>query len=205
MFGMRKITIGGILFAALACAQNNSLTPKESKDGWTLLFDGKSLSGWQSRPTSDREARGDWTVANGALVCGGTMPSWLGSDATFSNFNLKVEFRGPEKVNSGVFLRSAKEGQPHITGYELQIWDLQPGGFLTGSLVGSVKAGPAKILADQWNSYDITADGDHFVIVLNGKAILDARDSKHASGTVGFQCQKDNRIEFRNVKVRPLH
>src|SRR5258706_3501657 len=104
---MRKITICGILFTALACAQINSLTSQESKDGWTLLFNGKSLNGWQSRPTSDKAAAGDWSVANGTLICGGTMPSWLGTDATFSNFNLKLEFRGPAKVNRGVFLRSA--------------------------------------------------------------------------------------------------
>jgi hypothetical protein len=117
---------------------------------------------------------------------------------------LRLEFRGVEIVNSGVFLRSQKEGQPHITGYELQIWDYQPAGFLTGSLVGAQKAAPAKILPDQWNSYDITADGDHFVIVLNGKTLLDARDQKHSSGVIGFQCQKDNRIEFRNIKLRRI-
>jgi hypothetical protein len=117
---------------------------------------------------------------------------------------LILEFRGPEKVNSGVFLRSQKEGQPHVTGYELQIWDYQPAGFLTGSLVGSLKATPAKIIPDQWNKYEITAQGDHFVINLNGKTLLDARDSKHSSGVIGFQCQKDQRIEFRNIKLRPI-
>jgi len=49
-----------------------------------------------------------------------------------------------------MFLRSQKEGEPHVTGYELQIWDYQPAGFLTGSLVGSVKASPANIKPAQW-------------------------------------------------------
>lgn len=187
------------LIAGLAGAQDrpNTLAPKESAGGWILLFDGNSLNGWEPHGT------GDWKVENGAIVCGGTTPSWLGTDASFSNYVLKLEFRGTEKVNSGVFLRSQKEGQPHRTGYELQIWDYQPGGFNTGSLVGSLKASPTKILAGKWNSYEITADGDHFVIVLNGNTILDGRDSQHASGVVGFQCQKDNRIEFRNIKIRP--
>jgi hypothetical protein len=70
--------------------------------------------------------------------------------------------------------------------------------------VGSLKAAPAKIVPDQWNSYDITADGDHFVITLNGKTVLDSRDKAHASGVIGFQCQKDNPIEFRNIKVRRI-
>jgi hypothetical protein len=71
--------------------------------------------------------------------------------------------------------------------------------------VNSVKAGPAKIVGDQWNTYEVTADGDHYVVVLNGKTILDAHDSKHVgAGVVGFQCQPNNRIEFRNVRLMPL-
>jgi hypothetical protein len=200
---MRLFVTLGLAFAAL-CSAQNALTPKESADGWILLFDGKTLKGWESRPTSVPNTTGDWTVENGSIVCGGKVPSWLSGGTTFSDYELKVEFRGGEKVNSGVFLRSQKEGQPHITGYELQIWDYQPAGFLTGSLVGSQKAAPAKILPDQWNSYDITAQGDHFVIVLNGKTVLDAHDAAHSSGLIGFQCQQDNRIEFRNIKLRPI-
>ena len=194
------------LAAGLASAQgqNNALTRKESADGWVLLFDGNSLKGWQGRATSSPTATGDWTVENGALLCPGKTPGWLSSDAAYTDYELKLEFRGGEKVNSGVFLRSQKEGQPHITGYELQIWDYQPAGYNTGSLVGSVKASPVKIIPDQWNRYEITADGDHFVIVLNGKTLLDAHDSKHTAGVIGFQCQKNNRIEFRAIKLLPI-
>jgi hypothetical protein len=187
-----------MLLSAGACAA------QERSDGWTVLFDGKSLKGWEARPTFEAGNKGDWTVANGSLVCGGTAPSWISTDASFSDFQLALEFRGSEKVNSGVFLRSKKDGQPHETGYELQIWDYQPAGFHTGSLVGSVKAEPVKIRPNQWNQYDITAKGDHFKIVLNGKTVLDAKDSKHSAGVVGFQCQKDQRIEFRNIRIKPL-
>jgi len=107
-------------------------------------------------------------------------------------------------VNGGAFMRSQKEGQPHMTGYELQIWDYQPAGYNTGSLVGSIKASPTKIIPDQWNRYEIRADGDHFLIVLNWKTLLDAHDSKHAAGVIGFQCQKNNRIEFRSIRLLPI-
>jgi hypothetical protein len=192
-----------LLTVAVAAAQN-TLTPAETKDGWVLLFDGKTLSGWESRPTSVAGAKGDWKVINGALVCGGTVPSWISTAESFSDYRLTLEFRGSQDVNSGVFLRSQKEGQPHVTGYELQIWDNQPAGFNTGSLVGSVKAGQTKLVGDEWNKYDITAQGDHFTVVLNGKTVLDARDSKHSAGVIGFQCQKDNRIEFRNIKLKRM-
>ena len=206
---MRSFLVKGVslllLLGGLAGAQTpNSLTAKESAEGWMLLFDGKSLNGWQALPTSAPANNGDWKVENGAIVCPGTSPGWLGTTAaSYSDYVLRLEFRGGEKVNSGVFLRSQKEGQPHITGYELQIWDYQPAGFNTGSLVNSLKASPTKVLPDQWNSYEITAKGDHFLVVLNGKTLLDASDSKHASGMVGFQCQRDNHIEFRNIKILP--
>jgi hypothetical protein len=172
--------------------------------GWVELFDGKTLKGWEARPTSVAGSNGDWTVENGSLLCGGTTPSWIHTDDTFSDFRLTLEFRGAEKVNSGVFLRSKKEGQPHVTGYELQIWDYQPAGYNTGSLVGSLKAEPTKIIPSDWNTYDITAQGNHFKVVLNGKTVLDASDPKHSSGVIGFQCQKDNRIDFRNIRIQPL-
>ena len=48
------------------------------------------------------------------------------------------------------------------------------------------------------------AEGDRFLIVLNGKTLLDAHDSKHASGVIGFQCQINNRIEFRGIKLQRI-
>ena len=196
-----------LLTADLAKTQDkpNTLTAKEAKEGWKLLFDGKTLSGWEARSTSSKTSNGDWTIEDAALTCPGTTPGWIGTNEIYSDYSLKLEFRGSEKVNSGVFLRSAKEGQPHITGYELQIWDYQPAGYNTGSLVGAVKARPTKIIADQWNTYEITADGDHFLVILNGTTLLDTHDSKHVSGAIGFQCQRDNKIQFRNIRALALH
>jgi Domain of Unknown Function (DUF1080) len=190
--------------ALLAQDRPNTLTSAEASEGWQLLFDGKTLTGWEQRPTSAAPATGDWAVESGALVCPGTSSGWISTAASYSDFRLRLEFRGGEQVNSGVFLRSQKEGQPHVTGYELQIWDFQPAGYNTGSLVGTAKAATTKIIPGEWNQYDIRAEGDHYTIVLDGKTLLDTRDSKHLSGVIGFQCQKNNRIEFRNIRLLPL-
>lgn len=193
-----------IVSAALVVSAIDTAQAQSSSKGGISLFDGKTMKGWEARATSVPNSTGDWKIENGSLVCGGGSPGWIATTQSYSDYKLTLEFRGSERVNSGVFLRSQKEGQPHVTGYELQIWDYQPAGFNTGSLVGSLKASPTKIKANEWNKYDITADGDHFVINLNGQTVLDARDSKHASGVVGFQCQKDQRIEFRNIKLQPI-
>lgn len=180
------------------------LTSSAQAEKWLTLFDGKSLNGWEARATFAPPATGDWKVDGGALVCGGEKPGWISTNQSFRDFRLQLEFRGAATVNSGVFLRSQKAGEPHVTGYELQIWDMQPAGYLTGSLVGSVKAEPTKIKADDWNRFDVTAKGDHFVVLLNGQKVLDAHDSKHAEGVIGLQCQVKQNIAFRNIRIQPL-
>lgn len=204
------IALSLLLAAGMSGAQQertNTLTRAESAQGYKLLFDGKDLQGWEPRATFSAPATGDWTVEDGSIVCPGTTAGWLATDTdTYKNYELKLQFRGAETTNSGVFLRSSKEGQPHVTGYELQIWDHQPKGYNTGSLVGSLFAQPVTILDNEWNNYDITADGDHYVVILNGKTILDGHDSKHTSaGVIGFQCQKNNKIEYRNIRIRSLN
>ncbi len=130
--------------------------------GWKLLFDGKSLKGW--------EPHGDavWRVADGAIVCESDKPGWLGTEESFSNFELQVEFRAGAKTNSGIVLRSPKEGAPAETGHELQIWDYRPT-FKTGALVNALEARPAAIRADEWNRFEVRAEGDHFVVVFIGR------------------------------------
>lgn len=171
---------------------------------WTNLFDGKSLTGWQPRATFSAPSTGDWKIDNNAIYCGGASSGWLHTNAEYKDFRLQLEFRGPANINSGVFLRSQKEGQPHVTGYELQIWDMQPAGYLTGSLVGSVKAQPTRIKADQWNHFDITAKGNHFLVKLNGQTVLDAHEPQHKQGVIGLQCQPNQKISFRNIRIQEL-
>ncbi len=57
--------------------------------------------------------------------------------------------------------------------------------------------------ADQWNRYQITADGDHLLVVLNGETTLDIRDAKFSDGHVRLQYQQFP-IAFRNIKIRAL-
>ena len=200
------ILLGMLLTSASAQNQPNTLAPKEAAAGWKLLFDGSTLNGWEPHMASATEPAATWGVADGAIFCTGNKRGWLGSADLYTDFNLKVDFRAGAKINSGVFLRSQKEGGiPAETGYELQIWDFRPT-FKTGSLVGSLEAEPSKVLADQCNSYDITVQGDHFIVVLNGKKVLDGRNTKHLSaGVVGLQYNTGGgKIEFRNIKIRPL-
>jgi hypothetical protein len=193
----------GILLALLASivavAQTpNTLTPKEVAEGWILLWDGEATFGWESHGAAE------WKIAGSALVAESAEGGWLGTTTPFADFVLKLEFRTAADGNSGVFLRSARTGAPHQTGYELQIYDTQPAGYNTGSLVNYAKAPTAKIVPGRWNNFEVTAEGDHFVVAYNGKKVLDARDAKHAMGVIGLQYTQGKKIEFRNLKLRPL-
>ena len=194
-----RIAVLLLALSAAASAQNNTLTEDEIRDGWILLWDGKTDFGW--------EHHGDavWTIQEGVLAARSGKYGWLGTTATFGDFHLSLEFRCAADGNSGVFLRSAREGEPHRTGYELQIYDDQPQGFNTGSLVFYQKAAPAKLIPDTWNRFDILVEGMNYQIVLNGKLVLETSNPTHTAGVIGLQYNENKPIEFRNIKLRPLN
>jgi hypothetical protein len=187
-----------LLAAVPLLSQPNTLTPQEVEQGWVLLWDGRTFFGWEFHGDAN------WTARDGVMRAGGPAAGWLGATAMFGDFHLKLEFRTAADGNSGVFLRSARSGQPHRTGYELQIYDAQPQGFNTGSLVFYAKAEPAKLIADEWNQYDILVEGSRFLITLNGKVIFDGHNPTHAAGVIGLQYNSNKPIEFRSIKIKPL-
>jgi hypothetical protein len=141
-----------------------------------------------------------WEVAAGLLMPCGEPVGYLTSDRSYKNFVLSIEFRCGEDANSGVFVRSPQESG----GYEVQIWKQQPAGYNTGAIVGTAKtARDYRFNANQWNHYQITAEGDHIVVVLNGETTLDIHDSKFSDGHLRLQYQQFP-IAFRNIRIRPL-
>jgi hypothetical protein len=221
------------LSATLFSQTMNTLTAQERAQGWQLLFDGKTLAGWHvsaPAPASGRAgsqqpaspgqvgspkpcaaARADsappvpaggshWEVVDGLLTACGEPTGYLTSDRSYRNFALSIEFKCGDDTNSGVFVRSPQENG----GYEVQIWKQQPAGYNTGAIVGIAKtARTYAFKADEWNRYQITADGDHLVVALNGETTLDIHDTKFSEGQVRLQYQQFP-ISFRNIRIRPL-
>jgi 3-keto-disaccharide hydrolase len=206
----------------------NTLSPQERAQGWLLLFDGKTLTGWHaSVPAQAAGASGPapspqpgqvgvgnacsqsgataagashWEIVDGTLTPCGEPTGYLTSDRSFRNFALSIEFKCAADTNSGVFVRSPQE----TGGYEVQIWRQQPAGYNTGAIVGTAKtAREHSFRAEQWNRYQITADGDHLVVELNGETTLDIHDARFAEGHIRLQYQQFP-IAFRNVKIRVL-
>lgn len=114
-----------LLMPFLAQAQSdNTLTKKEKKEGWTLLFDGKTLKGWKG--FKDRAAAG-WQVENGQLMCKeGNIQgrSDLITTAMYENFELKIDWKIAPKHNSGIIYMVTEEaGATYETGPEYQLID----------------------------------------------------------------------------------
>jgi len=115
MFAMRSAIVLTSLFVfgmsvTAAEDQPNTLTPRETREGWKLLFDGRTMNGWEFH-----QAR-NWSVQDGTLACPADAASWLGTVDTYADFHLRAQFKVPERANSGIFLRSQKEGPPATTG-----------------------------------------------------------------------------------------
>jgi hypothetical protein len=233
---MKAICLVFLLAAALPAA-DNVLTPQEKAAGWVLLFDGKTLNGWDSAVIAPAGGRGraggtakkaapappqpgdlpavgsnprpcstpmgnapvppgasHWEVIDGTLSPCGDPAGYLTLKANYKDFILDADFKTGVDTNSGVFAR----------GYEVQIWRKQPQGYNTGSIVGTAKTnGVFDFKADTWNHYEITCDGDHLIVVLNGTKTIDVHDSRFPEGPIRLQYQKYP-IEFKNIKLKPI-
>jgi len=204
-FAFRSITAVAVLVATClsstfsrAAEKPNTLTSAELADGWILLFDGETLFGWEAN------SEANWKVADGVISVSEGEPGLLNTTSQFDNYRLKVDFRFPKESNSGVFLRnSGQAGDVAIDCYELNIADPSLNPFPTGSFVRR-QLDEKVPHRDGWQTFDVTADGGHFVVLLDGKKVLDYTDPKPVGrGFIGLQLNT-GLVEFRNVKLKPL-
>jgi len=142
-------------------------------------------------------------VVDGAITATEGDQGLLCTTSQFGNYVLRVDFRAAKGCNSGVFLRTSPN-PPNVTtrAYELNIAP-PDNRFPTGSLVERqrVEGIPESV---EWRTFEVTADGARLVVKLDGRQILDFTDPKPIGrGYVGLQF-RSGKIEFRNVKLRPL-
>lgn len=189
---------------------SNSLTPTESASGWTSLFDGRTLSGWETVGPEQ------WKVEDGttAVTAGASSPSGTPSGSSllktvreYAYYELKVDFWIDKTANSGIFIRCSTSVKTISTKncYEVNIFDPHET-YPTGSITNLHSTLPAfrADTAGKWNSYDITADVSHLIVKLNGMTTTDIQDDKFPSGSVALQSLGVGLIRFRNVKIRQI-
>lgn len=178
--------------------RHNTLTQQEIADGWILLFDGETTFGWQA------SSKANWQVKDGVISVSEGEKGLLNTTTEFADYMFRVDFRAPAKTNSGIFLRSpTKPSDPGSDCYELNIAAPDVSPFPTGSFVGR-KKGDAEEFNSEWRTYEVTAEGGHFVVKLDGRQVLDYTDEKPLGrGFIGLQLN-EGPVDFRNIKLKPL-
>jgi hypothetical protein len=129
-------------------------------------------------------------------------PAWI---AVYSGFEVQIDeqARGDKKKNEPDGLDKNRTGAiykiPTGQNGEPRLQDFHP-------------APPLQ--PDQWNSYEIEVNGQHYVVRLNGRQTTSFSNTDRRrgipgeidrdSGYIGLQSYRDSRVAFRNIRVHPL-
>jgi hypothetical protein len=223
-------------FAARACCAaktdrifstpDNTLTPEEKKQGWKLLFDGKTLEGWACTVPDSK----GWVVDNGTIHYNVQGPGYLYTKERYGDFELKIDFMVDKGTNSGLFFRWDNLSDPVQTGIEMQILDSashNPPGKHSCGAIYDVLAPTENAMkpALQWNTVVLRCRGPFISVTMNGKRIiymnldrykephknLDSTPNKFNTaykdmpreGHIGLQ-DHGGKVWFKNIKIRKL-
>ena len=198
----------GMLAAAIAALALQGCAHMGGGEGGgpTALFDGKGLDAFDKVGDANWRIEGNTVVANKGS-------GFLVTKTQYADFEIRAEFYAESDTNSGIFIRcSDPKTLDSKLCYEVNIWDDRPVvKYGTGAIVDTGPGvNPPPKAGGKWNTYVITAKGDHLVVVLNGTKTADVHDGKHKKGYIGLQYAPGNKkesgvpIKFRNVQVRPL-
>jgi 3-keto-disaccharide hydrolase len=213
--------------------KNNQLTEEEMKQGWVLLFDGKSTNGWHLYNRGNVPSV--WIVKNDELYCDANSKREQGdltSDKEFENFDLQFDWKIEKMGNSGVFINVIERPDiptTYASGPEYQLLekshpDYPDSSKRSGCLFGfGTKNSAAPTNFGEWYHSRIKQVGGKIQFYLNGVLTVEqdfsspawfeeVRQSnfknssefgKHTRGHIALQ-QWAKGISFRNIKIKKL-
>ena len=199
---MRTLLITGGMVAALAAfasvgdAGKNKLPDNVPPTGFTALFNGKDLKGWQgaidvrqrqkisgealekAQKAADDKTLSHWTVEDGVLTNDGKGGN-LATVGDYTDFELHCDWKIEPLGDSGIYLR----GVPQV-----QIWDsaVLKGGLAadkdkgSGGMWNNPKGSKGKEpiknadkAPGEWNRFRIIMKGEDVTVYLNGELVVD--------------------------------
>lgn len=170
-------------------------------EAWIQLFDGQTLKGWEAN-----ENPGDWTVEDGAIVARGPRSHLFYVDREFGDVAFKADINLAHGSNSGMYFR-AERGPGWPKGYEAQVNNTHGDPKRTGSLYNFVDVREQLIEDDTWWTQEVIVRGNHIVIKVNDKTVVDFVDEKntYTKGYLALQ-QHDPQsvVRYRNLMAKPL-
>jgi hypothetical protein len=188
-------------------------TAAVDESGFQPLFDGSSLTGWQGDHSL-------WLVEDGAIV--GRSPGisyndFLATEKSYSDFTLRFEIRlRGNSGNSGVQFRSERvPGETEMIGYQADVGPTYWASLYDESRRRKTLAAPDEetlgraLKPDDWNTYEIHAEGPRIVLKLNGVTTVDYLETDPSiplTGRIALQIHSGPPMEvrFRGIQVREL-
>jgi hypothetical protein len=187
---MKKILLGFAACVALTTAvkaQDNTLSKKEIKQGWKLLFDGKDLKGWHSFKRDTAAA--NWIVKDGQIQYDRTHNDAgddLVTDGEYENYELQLQWRITPGGNSGIIFdvqEAPKYGATYQTGAEMQVLDNvgasdnKKQNHLAGCLYDMIGDATVShpVEPGGWNQVRLIQNKGHLTVYLNGTKTVDVQ------------------------------
>jgi hypothetical protein len=211
--------------------RDNTLSKKEKKEGWILLFDGTTMNGWRAYKNKEFEG---WDVKNGELYCkeeGVKKRADLITNNEYENYELQIDWKISPKKNSGIiYMVTEENGASYESGPEYQLIDdlVYPSKLSDKQLSGSnydMQAPSAKVAkpAGEFNHTKIVINKGHVEHWLNGTKVVEYelwssawenqkanskwKDVKpYGMSKKGYIALQDHGggIAFKNIKIKPL-
>jgi hypothetical protein len=206
MFQLKTIKLSTFFLAmTLSCSSPST----------TALFNGSTLTGWEGDANT-------WRVENGAIVGGSlteTVPhnEFLCTLQPYSDFKLTLKYKLETAggfTNAGVQFRSVRATEPayEMIGYQADIGNGFYGVLYDESRRNVVLAGIDSLAGVQlfkpndWNDYQIIAEGKRIQIFLNGVQTVDyteADDAIPQSGLIGLQVHGGGKVKvsYKDIEL----
>ncbi len=209
-----------LTFSALLATTVADATAVEEA-GWTTILDAASFAEWKVAPgdaadqvvakdgaqeihKADGTVIGGWTFADGVLSATGGVSHIFSPRGDYADIRFSAEISIGDNSNSGMYFR-AKFGNGWPDGYEAQINANFGDPQKSGSLYGIAPLAEAPVPANTWYTQEILAEGDHIVITIDGKVVVDAKHDQRKSGHVAFQQHHQGSVvKIRNVRIIEL-
>jgi hypothetical protein len=199
----------------------------EITGGWTSLFDGKSLAGWNVRCVEADRDKSFWSVEDGSMVCDSLAATghdyvWLVSDKEYQDFELQLKVRShaASPGNSGIQIRSRfDEAAGWLDGPQVDLHP--PGGWRSGLIYDETRGhkrwifpslkdsriepgqGPQqwKWNRDGWNDVVIRCHGTKILTTINGLVIADY----DGAGVLDDEAHRKHGVGMKGFIALQLH
>jgi hypothetical protein len=220
---MKPTVSFAIAMIAIAVLATTSMTTssiaQEAPEGFTSLFDGKSVDGWEQKNGTASYEVVDGTVKG--TTAEGSPNSFLCTTKEYGDFELHFEVKCDPELNSGVQVRSVskpdyKNGRVH--GPQVEIAGLtKVSGFVysegTGrGWISQTRTEHSHYKKDDWNKYRVVAKGNRIQTWINGESVedLEVPAVEPVKGFLGLQVHGIGKkkgpfsVQWKNIFIKEL-